>query len=480
MIAFQRQIDGDVNLCVLDLESGEIATIVHGPGHALHPCWSPDGETIAYAFAHFTHTAAEGIEHGYNLFTVPAAGGEPTRLTDGLCRDYTPTFTPEGDEIVFSSTRGLETSGATLMRIPADGGAPTDLDLPRGRDVGFVEPAFSPDGSLICCSHIRSYRDNWTLQLLRADDPTNQFTLTDGADALYAPVWSPDGTVIACTGYATGDPGWGLYLVEAATGLAQRLDVGPGNCRSPVWTPEGDRLIFESNREGTYDLFSVEISQLEFGTVPPFPHDAAVLSLEPASDEETVRDGSDSGNELEVSGEPSIDAEGVRFGPGDSIAARRPQGLDFGEGAFAVRAEITLREVTGEVQIIAVGDYPQHSQGWQLYISDEGHLYFNSRTAEGTFVGARSDHLLTPGTRLSVVGLRRAGGHVELWIDGVRQHRSGTGADMRYEPATQVRICSQYSGGWDFAGTLHSLSILSQAPAARTIRRPYLEEFVRQ
>ncbi|MFP4250762.1 MAG: LamG-like jellyroll fold domain-containing protein [Armatimonadota bacterium] len=480
MIAFQRESDGDVDLCVLDVESGEVTTLVDGPGHALHPAWSPDGETIVYSFAHFTSTAAEGIESGYNLFAVRSDGGQPRRLTEGQVRDYTPAFARDGDAIVFSSTRGLEEAGAALMRIPPGGGEPAGFDLEQGRDTGFVEPDFSPDGSLIVCSYIPNFRENWTLRLLRAGEPEEQFGLTSPEAAMYAPAWSPDGRLIACTGYRAGDPGWGIYLVEVESGLSMRLDTGPGNARSPAWSPEGDRLVFESNRGGSYDLYVVETPQTEFGPPPDVPADATVLSLEVDPNEGTVRDGSDHSNEIVTAGEPEIDETGIAFNPGDFIAAEQPGGMAFGDDAFCVRADVSIREVTGDVQIIAVGDYPEHRQGWQLFLNDEGYLYFNSRDAEGTFISARSDLPLGPGGRLLIVALRRDTGRVELWLDGLRQQLTGTGATMRYGEAAQVRIGSQHSGGMDFAGTVHALEILNQAPSDEAIRAPHLKEFVQQ
>ncbi len=480
MIAFQRESDGDVDLCVLDVESGEVTTLVGGPGHALHPAWSPDGETIVYSFAHFTRTAAEGIESGYNLFAVPSGGGQPRRLTEGQIRDYTPSFTPDGDAIVFSSTRGLEEAGAALMRIPPDGGEPARFDLQQGRDTGFVEPDFSPDGSLIVCSYIPNFRENWTLRLLRAREPAEQFALTSPDAAMYAPAWSPDGRLIACTGYRAGDPSWGIYLVEVESGLSMRLDTGPGNARSPAWSPEGDRLVFEYNQGGSYDLYLVETPEAEFGPPPDFPGDATVLSLEADPGQDAVRDGSDRANEIVLAGDLEIGETGVTFGRGDFISAEAPEGMAFGDGAFCVRADVTVRELTGDVQIIAVGDYPEHRQGWQLFFNDEGYVYFNSRDSEGTFISARSDLPPAPGTRLSVIALRRASGRVELWLDGVRQQRTGTGATMRYGEATQVRIGSQHSGGMDFTGTVHALEILDQAPADEAIRAPHLKEFVRR
>ena len=82
-VVFQSDRSGTLDLYQLDLATKEVTPLVAGPGHACFPAFSPDGKWVVYSYAHFTTTAFEGIEHGYNLFVIPAEGGEARRLTSG-------------------------------------------------------------------------------------------------------------------------------------------------------------------------------------------------------------------------------------------------------------------------------------------------------------------------------------------------------------------------------------------------------------
>lgn len=65
------------------------------------------------------------------------------------------------------------------------------------------------------------------------------------------PALSPDGAHLAFSWQ--GD----LWRVPATGGRAERLTVHPAADGFPVWSPDGARIVFHSNRFGSYDLFSV-------------------------------------------------------------------------------------------------------------------------------------------------------------------------------------------------------------------------------
>lgn len=77
------------------------------------------------------------------------------------------------------------------------------------------------------------------------------------ATAADAPLWlratalSPDGTTIAFT--YRGD----IYTVPAAGGRARQLTSDPAVDAAPVWSPDGTRIAFRSNRHGGNDIFTV-------------------------------------------------------------------------------------------------------------------------------------------------------------------------------------------------------------------------------
>lgn len=82
-----------------------------------------------------------------------------------------------------------------------------------------------------------------------------------------APMWSPDGGRIAFSSNRTGN--WEIYVVDLATGVVDRITHDPATDLSPAWSPEGTHLVFESDRDGDHELFRVEV---ETGEVTQLTH----------------------------------------------------------------------------------------------------------------------------------------------------------------------------------------------------------------
>lgn len=82
--------------------------------------WSPDGKYLAYVYQ---HPAANGVPSNYDIFRIPAAGGESEQLDFNPGYDDGPDYSPDGKWIYFNSDRA---GGWDVWRIPADGAGPND------------------------------------------------------------------------------------------------------------------------------------------------------------------------------------------------------------------------------------------------------------------------------------------------------------------------------------------------------------------
>jgi serine/threonine protein kinase len=67
------------------------------------------------------------------------------------------------------------------------------------------------------------------------------------------PDLSPDGRYIAMSRTATGNRD--IWLLEVARGLLTRFTTHPATDVSPRWSPDGTRIVFDSNRENVFDLY---------------------------------------------------------------------------------------------------------------------------------------------------------------------------------------------------------------------------------
>jgi Tol biopolymer transport system component len=108
---------GDV--WTIPVDGGPLTRLTNDESQERYPCWSPDGQTIA-----FTDGLNEESEDGgfTAIFVVSATGGEPRQLTaeaDSV-GDGAIAFAPDGERIAFFS-------GGAIKTVPVQGGQPDVL-----------------------------------------------------------------------------------------------------------------------------------------------------------------------------------------------------------------------------------------------------------------------------------------------------------------------------------------------------------------
>lgn len=187
------------DLYTVSSDGGTARKITTHEGYEMFPKFSPDGNTIAFTGQYDGNT---------EVFTIPAKGGEPKRLTytATLNRDQVSdrmgpnnivmAWTPDGKDIVFRTRKiTFNSFVGQLFQISAEGGVSQQLPLPRG---GFC--SFSADGQKMAYNKIfREFRTWKYYQGGMADDiwihdfkshETIQVTDNDAQDI--QPMWYKD------------------------------------------------------------------------------------------------------------------------------------------------------------------------------------------------------------------------------------------------------------------------------------------------
>jgi TolB protein len=186
------------------------------------------------------------VPGGLGLFLANADGTDAHPVPGTKDVDYDATWSPDGGWLAFTSERN---GSADLYRIRPDGtGLERLTDSPAYDD----QAAFSPDGQRIVFVTTRAggTADLWTVDL----STRRAKALTSGPGGDYRPSWSPDGAWIAFT----SDRGTGLPFSHGRWEALQRTEIfvvhpdGTGLrpltrrgefCGSPKWSHDSRRVI---------------------------------------------------------------------------------------------------------------------------------------------------------------------------------------------------------------------------------------------
>jgi eukaryotic-like serine/threonine-protein kinase len=166
-------------------------------------------------------------------------------LTQSQALEYFPSFSPDGQSIVFESVAD-NTSDIYLQRI----GDRSAINLTENFPQYASQPAFAPDGEHIAFSS----GGIWTIHT-KSKDPIK---LTDEG---YHPAWSPDGKEIVYAMDRTIDSDRSsvpspLWIVNVATRVKRLLT--EGDAAQPNWSPHGQRIAYWNNRHGGQrDLWTI-------------------------------------------------------------------------------------------------------------------------------------------------------------------------------------------------------------------------------
>ncbi|HEV2402463.1 MAG TPA: hypothetical protein VGS27_36370 [Candidatus Sulfotelmatobacter sp.] len=156
--------------------------------------WSPDGKTLAFV----------GQRNGeFDIYAIPAAGGEETQLTTAKGLDDGPEYSPDGKYIYFNSER---TGHMQIWRMKPDG---SDQEQVFSDDLNNWFPHISPDGQwmvfLTYEADVQGHpgSKNVMLRLMSLSDKkiTVLAKLFGGQGTINVPSWSPDSKQLAFVSY---------------------------------------------------------------------------------------------------------------------------------------------------------------------------------------------------------------------------------------------------------------------------------------
>ncbi|MBU1138180.1 MAG: Tol-Pal system beta propeller repeat protein TolB [Proteobacteria bacterium] len=107
-LAFVSDRSGRPQVYIMEVDSGKAQRLTFKGTENAEPCWSPKGDLIVYS------SLVEGL---YQIFTIsPNPGATPTQVTNGPGQHESPSWSPDGKQILFSLRNGQDQKVYAILR----------------------------------------------------------------------------------------------------------------------------------------------------------------------------------------------------------------------------------------------------------------------------------------------------------------------------------------------------------------------------
>jgi TolB protein len=241
-VAFLSKRDGELELYLVDADGSNLRRITNTPEPESELAWSRDGSQIVVRRG----TSDDGDRS--IVLIDPASGKERVLLTEK--KIGSPELSPDGRRLLF-----------TKLEFPMPSVWVMDLDGKNRRQIVHgMGGSWSPDGTRILYTRpVLGLPPKLALFVANADGSSAR-QLESVAGAEY-PAWSPDGRRIAYFAKVKGDSSARIRLIRAdgQGDTAITLHATKYHDETPSWFPDGKRLAIQSNRDGRYRVYVIDL-----------------------------------------------------------------------------------------------------------------------------------------------------------------------------------------------------------------------------
>jgi tricorn protease len=420
------------------------------------PALSPDGSEIAFV-------------SGGDIWTAPANGGEARLLVSHPANESRPLYSPDGKRMAFTSARSgngdiylLSLESGDLKRLTFDDSSDQlDAWSADGRWIYFTSSSRDISGMN---DLFRVSSEGGTPMQVSADQFTNEY--------FSAP--SPDGSTLAFTGHGFGFSQWWrkghshideseIWLIRfGAKQTYEQLSEGGAKEVWPMWSKDGRRIFYVSDRSGAQNVWVKEMSgkarqvtNFKDGRVlwPSIGYDGRAIVFERdfqiwKLDTETGRAAAVNITRRGVSTGPAV--EHLRLTDQISEIALAPDGKKI---AFIVRGEVFAASTTdaGDAARVTFTPQAESQVAWSadsrrvVYVSDRdgpAHLFlydFGTNTETRLTHESLSDDTPRFSPDGKMIAFERGGAELRVFDVEAKNDRLVAKAHLEWPPLSSDR-----------------------------------------
>ncbi len=246
--------DGNKDIYVIDSDGENLQRVTYYNDLTESPTWSPDGDRIA--FSSFKELGVPRIyevdRFGRNERMLPEVRGKGDYIT--------PTYHPDGRTLAFTVNGSSTQSGIFTYNLEED----CCLSFLSGGPWYDVGPTYSADGRWMAFMTMR-FGDHVPQVMMMPSEGGSAETLSPyeyGGGGFYAgPDWSPHGDLVAFHGRIDRAGRYHILVANLADGgRVLRQLTSEGNNEAPSWAPDGRHIVFAGERSWGFGLMIADVT----------------------------------------------------------------------------------------------------------------------------------------------------------------------------------------------------------------------------
>jgi TolB protein len=229
------------NLYLIDIDGRNQKCLSKGKQFCGSAVWSPDDSRISFV------KNDDNVCGTNDIYSIKVDGSDEIKLTNQN-NNLSPQYSPDNKSLIFASSKNSWTG---IYKMSIDG---SNKELFTPQNKSFGDPKFSPNGKMISITS-NDLSGSQIFVITSNGNNLKQLTFTVSSrifpgtppDGNCNPVWSPNNDKLAYVSYENGSPD--IFVINSNGTANKRLTDTPLRDENPVWTKDGNYIIFSSNRK---------------------------------------------------------------------------------------------------------------------------------------------------------------------------------------------------------------------------------------